>query len=176
MPFAAFVSRALGVLRTVVAPSTAPATAPSGRAPAPTRFHRPAVLEIDYAPVDDGRPDPGEIVWTWVPYEEDDGRGKDRPVLVVGRRGDELVGVMLTSKDHVGPTSGSAAPSRAPRADGRVWVDVGSGGWDPRGRASEARVDRLLPLDPAAVRREGAVLDRAVFARVAAEIRRVHGG
>ena len=27
--------------------------------------------DLAYAPAPDGRPDPGEIVWTWVPYEED---------------------------------------------------------------------------------------------------------
>ena len=32
----------------------------------------------------DGEPDPGEVVWAWVPYEDDPAQGKDRPVLVVG--------------------------------------------------------------------------------------------
>ena len=41
--------------------------------------------ELVYAPDLDGRADPGEIVWTWVVYEDDPTRGKDRPVLVVGR-------------------------------------------------------------------------------------------
>ena len=40
---------------------------------------------IEYEPVDDDRPDPGEVVWTWVPFEEDYDQGKDRPVLVIGR-------------------------------------------------------------------------------------------
>ena len=35
-----------------------------------------------YSPNPDGRPDPGEIVWTWVPYEEDHSQGKDRPCLL----------------------------------------------------------------------------------------------
>src|SRR6188474_2899857 len=42
-------------------------------------------VKAEYAPRADGKPDPGEIVWTWVPYEEDHTRGKDRPVLIVGR-------------------------------------------------------------------------------------------
>jgi hypothetical protein len=37
------------------------------------------------------------------------------------------------------------------------------------------RVDRLLVLDPADVRREGAALDRARFDAVVAEMRRVRG-
>ena len=36
-----------------------------------------------YAPEIDGEPDPGEVVWAWVPYEEDPSQGKDRPVLVL---------------------------------------------------------------------------------------------
>ena len=41
--------------------------------------------KVTYAPDLDGRADPGEVVWTWVVYEDDPSRGKDRPVLVVGR-------------------------------------------------------------------------------------------
>lgn len=104
-----------------------------------------------YSPDPDGEPDPGEIVWTWVPYEEDHSRGKDRPVLLVGRDGRWLLGLMLSSRDH------DADPGR-----GR-WLDLGTGPWDSRGRPSEVRLDRMLRVDPQAVRREGAVLDRARF-------------
>ncbi len=119
---------------------------------------------LDYAPRPDGRPDPGEIVWTWVPFEEDHTRGKDRPVLLVGRDGPWLLAVPLTSKDH----DRDAAQEHTA---GREWVDVGSGGWDTAGRPSEARVDRIVRVDPTAVRREGAVLGRHTFAQVAAAIR-----
>ena len=71
------------------------ATPPTTTAASPGRSGRTATVEvdpravgavsIDYAPAVDGDPDPGEIVWTWVPYEERDGRGKDRPVLIVAR-------------------------------------------------------------------------------------------
>ncbi len=124
--------------------------------------------EISYTPRDDGRPDPGEIVWAWVPFEEGDGRGKDRPVLVVGRAGTDLLGLMLTSKDHDRDAADEAR-------HGRVWVDIGSGAWDRQGRPSEVRVDRVLRVDPADVRREGAVLDRGRFDQVAAVARRVLG-
>ena len=50
----------------------------SGSVPTAHRARR-----VVYAPDLDGRADPGEIVWTWVVYEEDPTRGKDRPVLVV---------------------------------------------------------------------------------------------
>ncbi|SDR88640.1 PemK-like, MazF-like toxin of type II toxin-antitoxin system [Nocardioides scoriae] len=104
----------------------------------------------------DGRPDPGEVCWAWVPYEEDASQGKDRPVLVVGTEGRDLLALMLTSKDH----DRDAAQER--RA-GREWMDVGSGAWDSQRRPSEVRLDRLLRLDPDGVRREGAALDRSTF-------------
>ena len=123
--------------------------------------------EIGYAPRADGLPDPGEVVWAWVPYEEDASQGKDRPVLLIGRRGDDLLGLMLTSKDHDRDAEDEAR-------HGRHWRDVGSGAWDRQGRPSEVRLDRLLVLDPSAVRREGAALDRSVFDAVLADAERFH--
>jgi hypothetical protein len=124
-----------------------------------------------YAPRADGQPDPGEVVWAWVPYEENDGRGKDRPVLLVGRRGgprnERLLGLMLTSKDH---DRDAAEEARW----GRSWMDVGTGAWDRERRPSEVRLDRLIVLDPEGVRREGAALDRATFDRVVAAARELH--
>lgn len=115
-------------------------------------------LRPAYAPSPDGLPDPGEIVWTWVPYEEDHSRGKDRPVLLVGHDGPWLLGLQLTSKDH------DAGPGR--RSDPR-WVDIGTGAWDRKGRPSEVRVDRVVRIDADAVRREGAVLSPERFEEVA---------
>ena len=123
---------------------------------------------IVYSPNLDGHPDPGEIVWTWVPYEEDFHRGKDRPVLLMGRDDRWLLGLMLTSKDHDRDAADEARW-------GRHWVDIGSGAWDRRNRPSEVRVDRILRIDPHAVRREGAVLDRAVFDTVAASLATTNG-
>ena len=114
------------------------------------------------------RPDPGEVVWAWVAYDEDDGRGKDRPVLVIGRRGEQLLGLMLSSQDHDLDADDEAR-------HGRLWTDLGTGAWDSRGRPSEVRLDRLLVLDPSTVRREGAALDRARFDRVVGEARSVQG-
>ncbi|MFT4187319.1 MAG: type II toxin-antitoxin system PemK/MazF family toxin [Aeromicrobium sp.] len=113
-------------------------------------------MKFEYSPDVDGDPDPGEVVWTWVPYEDDPSQGKDRPVLLVGRDGDRLVGLMLTSKDH---DRDAAQEERA----GRYWMDLGTGAWDPQGRPSEVRLNRLVEVDPDDVRREGAVLDQARF-------------
>jgi hypothetical protein len=124
--------------------------------------------DVGYRPHADGHPDPGEVVWAWVPFDEGDGRGKDRPVLVIGVRGTDLLGLMLSSKDHDRDAADEAR-------HGRRWTDIGTGAWDTRRRPSEVRLDRLLTLDPATVRREGAALDRARFDRVVAEARRVQG-
>lgn len=120
-----------------------------------------------YAPVDDDRADPGEVVWAWVPFEENPRRGKDRPVLVIGRDGPALLALQLTSKDHDLDAEQEASA-------GRHWVDIGSGAWDHRRRPSEARTDRVLRLDRDAVRRTGARLDEAIFEEVLAEVRRHH--
>jgi hypothetical protein len=122
---------------------------------------------VSYSPEPDGRPDPGEVCWAWVPYEDDPSRGKDRPVLIIGRRGDRLLALMLTSKDHDRDAADEARW-------GRHWMDVGAGGWDRRRRPSEVRLDRLLELTATGVRREGAALDRTTFDRVIAAARGFH--
>ena len=142
-------------------PSAAPSAAPASWT-YPGDFH--GIPDISYEPTPDGDPDPGEIVWTWVPYEEDHGRGKDRPVLVIGRDGAWLLALMLTSRDH----DRDAADEQR---HGRQWMDIGTGPWDRRGRPSEVRLDRVIRVDPAGVRREGAVLDSSRFEQVAAGVR-----
>ncbi|WP_312181562.1 type II toxin-antitoxin system PemK/MazF family toxin [Arthrobacter sp.] len=112
-----------------------------------------------YAPQPDGSPDPGEVVWAWVPYEEDPSQGKDRPVLLIGRDGRKLLGLMLTTRDR-NNASGSDPD----------YLDIGTGAWDSLGRPSEVKLDRILQLDPGSVRREGAVMDRARFEVVAARL------
>ncbi len=116
-------------------------------------------VQITYAPNPNGVADPGEIVWAWVPFEEDNSRGKDRPVLILALHEADLLGLMLTSKDHDG------------RPDAESWFDVGAGAWDRQGRPSEVRLDRVLRLAPSAVRREGATLDKARFDLVVAAFR-----
>lgn len=132
-------------------------TAPPGPVPAPSD---PGGLDMAWAGDHDGRPDPGEIVWTWVPYEEDPNQGKDRPVLLIARRDAQtLLALQMTSQDH---DRDAAQEARA----GRFWMDIGSGPWDSRGRPSEVRLNRFIEVRESDVRREGAILDRAVYDRV----------
>jgi hypothetical protein len=108
-------------------------------------------LKISYVPRPDGDADPGEVVWTWVPYEDDPRQGKDRPVLVIGTLGKQLAVLPLTSKD---------------RTDHTDCIELGSGAWDGHGRVSYVKLDRILRVTPRKVRREGATLDKARFDRV----------
>ena len=122
---------------------------------------------FSYSPDPDGDADPGEVVWTWVPYEEDPTQGKDRPVLVLANHEARLVVAQMTSKDH---DRDAAQEARW----GRFWHDVGTGSWDRQGRPSEVRLDRLLLVEPASVRRDGATMDREVFDGVVTALRRHH--
>jgi hypothetical protein len=141
--------------------------APEGTRPYPG--DATLVPDTGYRPHPDGEADPGEVVWAWVPFEEDHSLGKDRPVLVIGQDGPWLVGLSLTSRDH-------DRDEHQERAAGREWVDIGSGPWDRRGRPSEVRVNRLIRIDPDTVRREGAVLDEGRYADVVRAVRSLHPG
>jgi hypothetical protein len=111
---------------------------------------------MTYSPSTDGNPDPGEIVWTWVPYEENDGRGKDRPVLVVAAEpGGSVLAVQLTSKSH---------------SDNGDFLSLGSGSWDVEGRASWVNLERVLRVYPDGMRREATALDGPRYAKVKAAL------
>ncbi len=118
-------------------------------------------LRISYAPDRDGDPDAGEIIWTWVPYEENDGRGKDRPVLVIGRAdGDRVFAVRLTSKSHDGD---------------RDYLSIGSGAWDSQGRESWVDIEQLYSVHADGMRREAAALDLDRFTLVARALQQRYG-
>lgn len=135
------------LIRGLIRPAPAPTSAPTAGS--------------TYAPSRDGLPDPGEVVWAWVPYEDDPQQGKDRPVLVLAVDGELVTALQMTSKDH-------DRDVEQERLAGRLWMDVGTGGWDREGRPSEVRLNRVLHLDAGDVRREGAALDRTVYEAVVA--------
>ncbi|WP_395242990.1 type II toxin-antitoxin system PemK/MazF family toxin [Agromyces sp. MMS24-K17] len=165
-------SRFLTALRRVIRPKQPAEDAPRGgrrglRAEFPGRSGEDATVQLDpalvrhvrlvYEPATDGDPDPGEVVWTWVPYEERDGRGKDRPVAVVATDGKgDFLAVELTSKPHDG--------------DGD-FLPLGAGAWDASGRPSWARLDRLFRVRTGGMRREAAALGPEHFAMLSAALR-----
>jgi len=142
------------------AKSTANSSAPKPSAPASTVASDGSdypgdyrdMINFEYSPSLDGDADPGEIVWTWVPFEEDHSQGKDRPVLLVGRDGEYLLALMMTSKDH----------NNREHADPN-YLDIGSGPWDPQGRASEVKLNRVIRVRPDSMRREGAIMPEDTF-------------
>ena len=111
-----------------------------------------ADVVVGYAPHPDGKPDPGEVVWAWLPYEDQPTLGKDRPGLVIGVVGPDVAIVPLTSKRH----------------DGQI--PVGRGSWDRLRRVSYAKVDQLYRVPRSMVRREGSSLPLEVFSRVVAAV------
>ena len=119
---------------------------------------------FQYEPNPDGDADPGEVVWTWVSYEEDPSQGKDRPVVVLSRVQQGLVVAQLTSKDHRKDAEQEAHW-------GRYWFPIGTGAWDPQGRPSQVRLDRLLIVAPGDVRREGATVDHSTYNAVCDALR-----
>lgn len=162
MAYRAGMARLARLVRSLLQPPRSPGWRPTGH-----KQRRSASRgdSVRYAPVSDGLPDPGEVVWAWVPYEDDASRGKDRPVLLVGREDGQLLGLALSSQDH---DLDAADEARY----GRYWMDVGTGDWDSQRRPSEVRLDRLIRLDADSVRREGAALDRTLFERVVAAARK----
>ncbi|WP_294660079.1 type II toxin-antitoxin system PemK/MazF family toxin [uncultured Rothia sp.] len=141
-------------------PPSAQSSAPKPSAPASTGASDGSdypgdyrgMINFEYSPSLDGDADPGEIVWTWVPFEEDHSQGKDRPVLLVGRDGEYLLALMMTSKDH----------NNREHADSN-YLDIGSGPWDSQGRASEVKLNRVIRVRPDSMRREGAMMPEDTF-------------
>ncbi len=171
-------SAVLGMLRPSASPAARKPTAPAApdprrTAPRPSsppisprdvetvEIVPPRRLTLSYAPERDNAPDGGEIVWTWVPYEERDGRGKDRPVLVIGRAdATHSYAVRLTSKPHDGD---------------RQYLALGTGEWDPQRRPSWVDVEQLYLVHDAGMRREAAALDRPRFDAVASALAARYG-
>ncbi|HUH53680.1 MAG TPA: type II toxin-antitoxin system PemK/MazF family toxin [Microbacteriaceae bacterium] len=113
-------------------------------------------LKISYSPKPDNDPDPGEVVWTWVPFVENDGRGKDRPVLIIARIDSSTVaGCYMSTKLH------------------RGFIEVGPGPWDKQGRNSYLNPARVLRVTHKGMRREGAIMSMTTFKGVVEKLTRV---
>jgi mRNA-degrading endonuclease toxin of MazEF toxin-antitoxin module len=122
-----------------------------GRAPRPPgaggRRARPAVRGTGTG----ARPEPAEIWWADVPFE--DGPGvKDRPCLVLSVRGGRAVVAKITTKYH---------DERA----GVIPLPPGAVG-DARGRASFLRTDELREVPVGDFRRRVGVVDPVLWDQV----------
>lgn len=116
---------------------------------------------IVYAPDMDGQVDPGEVVWFWAPCDDPNKEFEERSLVVVGRQIDEVLGLLTSpNPDH---------------ADEENWLDIGSGPWDEYGRQSWVRLDRVVKVPEYGIRREGAVLPKHRFDRIANRLRNEYG-
>ncbi|MDK8768165.1 type II toxin-antitoxin system PemK/MazF family toxin [Corynebacterium freneyi] len=112
---------------------------------------------IVYAPDMDGQTDPGEVVWAPVMLEGDAEKSRERAVVVVGRHKQILLGALISTHDR--------------HADSPHWLFIGSGAWDPEGRPSWVRLDKILEVPESGIRRSGAIMPRRRFDRIAARLR-----
>lgn len=140
---------------------------PESPAPGATFQHAPTEIEvvptetmarpIFYAPDMDGQADPGEVVWIWVPADGPTLPAKERAMVVVGRSRSSILGLLIScNPEHRGDED---------------WLDIGSGGWDQRGRQSWVRLDRVLEVGELGIRRQGTVVPRGRFERIANRMR-----
>ncbi|MDU0479360.1 type II toxin-antitoxin system PemK/MazF family toxin [Staphylococcus chromogenes] len=119
------------------------------------------VRNIYYAPDMDGHAEPGEIVWIKLPAEMCTTPHNDRALLVVGHGIQTILGLVISSNSaHEGESN---------------WVDIGSGPWDPSGAPCWMRLDKVVEVPELAIRREGAIIPRQRFERVATRLRTDYG-
>ncbi|MCF4007551.1 type II toxin-antitoxin system PemK/MazF family toxin [Corynebacterium uropygiale] len=113
---------------------------------------------IYYAPDMDGQAEPGEIVWIWVLCDGPSQPPRERAILVIGRTRHTILGLLISpNPDHDSEEE---------------WLEIGSGQWDTSGRQCWLRLDRVLEVSELGIRRQGAVLPRRRFERVAQRLRK----
>ena len=116
---------------------------------------------IFYAPDMDGQADPGEVVWIRIQQPDNPEGAVDRAILVIGRARQTMLGLLISpAQEH---------------ADEDNWLGIGSGAWDEQGRPCFVRMDTTLEVAESTIRRQGAVLPRRRFERVASVLRSVYG-
>ncbi|MGW5231790.1 type II toxin-antitoxin system PemK/MazF family toxin [Streptomyces nodosus] len=126
-----------------------------------------ANLQVRHSAVWAGRVAQLRPIRARLPFEENDGRGKDRPVLVVAREAaGTLLAVQLTSKRHDGTHA---------HGDPRHWVPIGHGPWDRSERDSWVYIERVMRVHDAGMRREACALDRGRFNLVVHHLQERYG-
>jgi predicted ABC-type ATPase len=132
-----------------------------GYGPRALRDVRLGGVKVTYDPKHpDGGPDPGEIVWAKIPFEDDPMQSKDRPVLVIGR---------------VNGSTTFAAVQLTSQIKGRKWeLPIGSGSWDRSGKPSALNLSRIVQVGIDNFRREGSVFDPQKFDAVIDRLSKYH--
>ncbi|MDO4686069.1 MAG: type II toxin-antitoxin system PemK/MazF family toxin [Corynebacterium sp.] len=116
---------------------------------------------IYYAPDMDGQADPGEVVWIMVNTNGPDHPPTERAIVVVGRAAHNILGLLI-SPDTT-------------HKDEHNWLDIGAGGWDESSRQCWVRLDKVLEVPELDIRRQGAIIPRQRFERIANRLRREFG-
>lgn len=137
------------------------------RAAGPQTFHAATEISVCptesvarplfYAPDMDGQADPGEVVWIWAPADGPGAPPRERAMAVVGRTRSTILGLLISCNPE--------------HHDDDDWIDIGAGGWDERGRQSWVRLDRILEVSELGIRRQGTVIPRGRFERIANRLR-----
>lgn len=115
---------------------------------------------IYYAPDMDGQADPGEVVWVWLRTEASS-EPEDRALVVIGRTRHTILGLLISS---------NPAHSEDP-----AWLDIGSGNWNISGTQSWVRMDRVIEASELGIRRQGAIVPRRRFEKIADRLRSEFG-
>lgn len=133
--------------------------------------HRAAVTSVSdtetharsiyYAPDMDGQADPGEVIWVWIQPDLPDYPARERAMVVVGRTQHILLGLLISPNPE--------------HAEEDNWIDIGSGGWDIAGRQCWVRLDKILEVPESTIRRQGAIIPRRRFERIAHRLRSEYG-
>lgn len=132
-----------------------------GYGPARRRDIHLGGVRVTYHPdYPDDHPDPGEVVWAKVHFQENAALSKDRPVLVIGRinGSDKLAAIQLTSQ-----------------VSGRTnELPINVRNLDRLGRKSALKLDQIIVVDPKDYRREGSVLSKSEFEGVIGRLAAYH--
>lgn len=118
-------------------------------------------VRVTYHPdYPDDHPDPGEVVWAKVRFQENAALSKDRPVLVIGRINgtDKLAAIQLTSQVNGRPNE----------------LPINVRNLDRLGRRSALKLDQIIVVDPKDYRREGSVLSKDEFEGVIGRLAAFH--
>lgn len=114
-----------------------------------------------YAPDMDGQADPGEVVWIMVNTNGPDKPPMERAIVVVGRAAHKILGLLISPDDA--------------HKDEQNWLDIGAGAWDESSRQCWVRLDKVLEIPELHIRRQGAIIPKHRFDRIANRLRKEYG-